>query len=542
MCASDEFHFIPRSESASRYYDRLEDLSNDSVQQFMTDLGSFEIEFKRMGDGGTRTGVKGYSEKYQTLSQLDDTIDLELLEASTAALRIEFEQKQSWRNNPLLYLKVALIGIDHALSKPAPDLEERVRRASSRLRAIPRLLKQAARNIDDVPQLYLTAALQMVRDGIAYLEETEKNCTYGDRENFSRRIHSAQDALSSFGLFLSTSVTPILSFSSESQLLQATLQTHFRYQGTADDVFRIGMKSSEDNQALLKELQIKIDRDKSWKQLYESFAPPHVGHMDTLNLYRQEYKHLHAFFLEHGLGKSDLSESLHIVETPTYLRSVRGSASFSAAFSQDQDEASYFYITTKRGQQQSRRAANSLKNRLHREYRFLTAHETVPGHHLLDRLRRESKNPIRRQIESPLFYEGWASYVESLLGEYGYLQNDLEHLVICKRNLWRATRCQVDVGIVTGSLSQNDGVTLLENGGFSREEALAQIHRFRLNPGYQLCYTLGHYEILKLRRTYGTLFGKKRFHRMLLEGGELPFQMIDARWDRLKKRDCTQTV
>ncbi len=257
--------------------------------------------------------------------------------------------------------------------------------------------------------------------------------------------------------------------------------------------------------------------------------------MNTLDLYRQEYGHLHSFFLKHGLGKGDLSESLHIVETPTYLRSVRGSASFSAAFSPDQNEESYFYITTKKLQKQSWRAVRSIKNRLHREYRFLTAHETVPGHHLLDCSRRELKNPIRRQIESPLFYEGWASYAESLLGEYGYLQNALEKLVICKRNLWRAARCQADVGLVTGLLSQNDGVSLLENGGFSREEALAQIHRFRLNPGYQLCYTLGHYEILKLRRTYGTLFGKERFHHMLLAGGELPFQMIYARLYELQK-------
>jgi hypothetical protein len=518
----------------------MEDLSTDAVRQFLADLSSFENEFHRLGGGGTHTGFRGYSKKCQSLSQLDDSIDLELLEASTAALRIEFEQKQSWRNNPLLYLKVALIGIDHALLKPAPEPDERIRRAASRLEAIPRLLEQAALNISAVPGPYLKAAPLMVRDGIAFLEEIKINFDHRDRENFTRRIESAQDALSSFGLFLSTSITPTLGFSSDKSLLQETLQTHFRYQGTADDVFGIGVKSWEENLALLKELQVKIDRDKSWKELYESYEPPHFGQIDTLDLYRQEYEQLQTFFYEHGLSKRDQSSSLLVVETPTYLRSVRGSASFSAAFSPDQGEESYFYITTKRGQQQSRRTSESLKKRLLREYRFLTAHETFPGHHLLDRLRRRLKNPIRRQIESPLFYEGWASYAETLLWEYGYLQNPLEHLVVCKRNLWRAARCQVDVGIVTGLLSQNDGVALFQDGGFSREEALAQIHRFSLNPGYQLCYTLGFYEILKLRKTYGTLLGKRRFHHMLLEGGELPFHMIDARLNRLKELDCPQ--
>jgi uncharacterized protein (DUF885 family) len=57
---------------------------------------------------------------------------------------------------------------------------------------------------------------------------------------------------------------------------------------------------------------------------------------------------------------------------------------------------------------------------------MLTAHETIPGHHFLDSIRRSLKNPIRRQIESPLFYEGWASYAESMLIEYGYLEETMQ--------------------------------------------------------------------------------------------------------------------
>jgi uncharacterized protein (DUF885 family) len=167
--------------------------------------------------------------------------------------------------------------------------------------------------------------------------------------------------------------------------------------------------------------------------------------------------------------------------------------------------------------------------RLHREYRFLVAHETIPGHHLLDSTRRRLKNPVRRQIESPLFYEGWATYTESLLTEYGYVNSPLEFLVDYKRNLWRSARCQIDIGISTGKLIREDALDLLIRTGLNREEAARQINRFQLNPGYQLCYSLGRYEILKLKETWESRMGNEQFHTFLLEGGELPFHLIEKR-------------
>jgi uncharacterized protein (DUF885 family) len=128
---------------------------------------------------------------------------------------------------------------------------------------------------------------------------------------------------------------------------------------------------------------------------------------------------------------------------------VRAAASFAAAFTSDIREKSFFYVTTRFSRQKGDRADILLKKRIHREYKPLTAHETIPGHHFLDSIRRPLKNPVRRQIESPLFYEGWASYSESLLSEYEYTSDPLDRLVDLKRNLWRSARCQIDAGLTT---------------------------------------------------------------------------------------------
>jgi hypothetical protein len=271
-----------------------------------------------------------------------------------------------------------------------------------------------------------------------------------------------------------------------------------------------------------------------------AYCPSDIENLETISLYQYEIDRLGSFFREHGFKDVGLNLSLELCETPAYLRSVRGPASFSAAFSTDVREKDFFYMTTRRPQHRGQEAGDLLRKRLHREYKFLAAHETFPGHHLLDSVRRSLENPVRRQIESPLFYEGWAYYAESLLSEYGYVETPIEFLVDCKRRLWRAARCQIDVGLNTGMLTREDAIRLLTTAGFTPEEAHHQIDHFGLNPGYQLCYTLGRYEIMQLKRTYESRMGRDQFHRQLLEGGELPFQLIEKRLQSLNDGNGTR--
>ncbi len=252
---------------------------------------------------------------------------------------------------------------------------------------------------------------------------------------------------------------------------------------TLEQIYQIAVDEWRENLKDLEKIKAKIDSHKSWLELYHSFAPFDIGGIDTISLYRQEIEKMRLFFSKQGFIRGDLCSSLEITEMPAYLRSVRGSASFSAAFSADAREKSYFYITTSLPRQNNSKAGKLLKRRLNREYKFLTAHETIPGHHLLDSIRRSRKNPVRRQIESPLFYEGWAYYAESLLTEYGYVDRPIEMLVDCKPRLWRSARCQIDVGLTYGIINREDAVKLLITCGFSKQESKRQINRFQLNPG-----------------------------------------------------------
>ena len=514
MCASDEFHFLPRAEMASHYYDQVDDLDADIINECVFRLRKFEGQFDLLA-------------KHE--NDLEKLIDLELLKANASGILIELEEKQSWRHNPLLYLKIAFIGLDHALTKPASGPEERRERALARLQAIPRLLQQATHNIDSVPKTYHQAALAMLSDCESYLTEIAEDFANASSVHLRDGLQKAWAALDAFGRFLCP-LSPVPDQQFVVSALDATLKDHFLSVRSLPEVFQLAVEEWEENLVQLNKLQVNIDPGKSWRELYHAYTPSDIDKTDTISLYQREIERLGCFFREHGFGHIDLSSSLELCETPTYLRSVRGSASFSAAFGPDVREKDLFYITTRPLRPRGKEVGDVLKKRLHREYKFLAAHETFPGHHLLDSVRRRLQNPIRRQIESPLFYEGWAYYAESLLTEFGYIETPIEYLVDFKRRLWRAARCQIDVGLTTGMLAKEDAIALLTTAGFTPEEANTQVDRFRLNPGYQLCYSLGRHEIMKLRETYGIRTDRDKFHKELLEGGQLPFHQIEKRF------------
>ena len=515
MCASDEFHFLPRVQAAGRYYDRLDNLEADAICECLADLKQFQKEFNLA---------------ISLENDLEKRIDLELLNANIAGILIEFEKSRSWRHNPLLYLKIAFIGLDHALTKPAKEQKERIERTNARISAIPRLLNQAMDNIDSIPESYHQAASTMLNDCKEYLFEISDNFLDESSKRFKDEIQNLLSALNDFSKFLS-SISPLPDQSFAFRSLEDSLKDHFLYVRSLDEVFEIAIDEWHENLKQLGKLQSKIDPGKSWQMLYHNYFPSDIEEMDTFSLYYREIEHMRLFFSKHGFRDKDIFSSLELVETPTYLKSVRGAASFAAAFTADQRETSLFYITNRLPQQISKEAGNLLKKRLHREYKFLTAHETIPGHHLLDSARRRLDNPIRRQIESPFFYEGWASYVESLLTEYGYINSPIGYLLDFKRKLWRSARCQIDVGLHTGALSIEDAINLLTTVGFTLEESKRQIDRFRLNPGYQIYYSLGSHEIQRLRESYESRIGKDKFHTFLLEGGELPFHLIKKRFE-----------
>jgi len=157
---------------------------------------------------------------------------------------------------------------------------------------------------------------------------------------------------------------------------------------------------------------------------------------------------------------------------------------------------------------------------------MLTAHETYPGHHLLDVSRWSLARACRRAVEQPIFYEGWACFAEELMRLTGYLANPGDRLLLAKRRLWHAIRGKLDIGLQTGAMNIPTAAEYLKEMGISTERAMFSARKYTLNSGYQLCYTLGLRRFLDLFDRYGG-DNLPKFVRMILNQGEIHFQDLE---------------
>jgi len=108
----------------------------------------------------------------------------------------------------------------------------------------------------------------------------------------------------------------------------------------------------------------------------------------------------------------------------------------------------------------------------------------------------------------------------------GYFLAPGDRLLLAKRRLWRAIRGKVDIGLQTGKMNISTAARYLAETGVSLERAMSSARKYTLNPGYQLCYTLGLRRFLDLFARYG----RDRlpdFVRTVLEEGEIRFTDLE---------------
>jgi uncharacterized protein (DUF885 family) len=236
---------------------------------------------------------------------------------------------------------------------------------------------------------------------------------------------------------------------------------------------------------------------------------------------RQLYRNQIEALGQHCLNQEFVSEHLlqtcpvSVATVPESLLPVRSAAAYSMPPGYP-PRGGTFFIT-----------AGTEVTAAPKDYSLLTAHETYPGHHLLDGSRWNLTRPVRRHIELPLFYEGWASFSEEILFDTGFFTSAAERLLVAKRRYWRAVRGMVDLLLNSGRQTIEEATAYLQGKGMHRRQALAMVRRYALKPGYQLAYTIGRRQF---RRLYAEFIARGNrpadFVQRVLAEGEIGLENL----------------
>lgn len=161
----------------------------------------------------------------------------------------------------------------------------------------------------------------------------------------------------------------------------------------------------------------------------------------------------------------------------------------------------------------------------------LTYHEAIPGHHFQIALQQEMpENRIFKALFFiPGFGEGWALYSERLAKEQGWFPDIYSRLGYLNSELFRAVRLVVDTGIHQKRWTLEQSAKYMQdNIGWA---SYGELGRYAVWPGQACSYKVGEIKIVEQRerakKALGSRFDIKEFHRLVLQQGSIPLEMLE---------------
>jgi uncharacterized protein (DUF885 family) len=169
----------------------------------------------------------------------------------------------------------------------------------------------------------------------------------------------------------------------------------------------------------------------------------------------------------------------------------------------------------------------------------LFLHEAIPGHHYQISLQQEDTRlpGFRRMLWQSAYGEGWALYTEYLGTELGLYTDPYQYFGMLSSELHRALRLVVDVGLHAKGWDRGQAIDyLLKNSPKARASVESEVERYMALPAQALSYKIGQLKLIGLRKKaekeLGDEFNIIKFHRVMLEPGCIPLQLLEERIER----------
>lgn len=484
-CSSDEFYYFPQTVSDVVDWSVWDDFSPERVDKIASDLGRWETALEDLSSSGP---------------DLDTEIDIDLLLHSARTLREQLQEVRFHRNQPTFHLTVTTIGLIQAMDS------EHGAAWSLRVEALPEYLGMAEQILSDVPVLYQDLGYQMIDSLCAWIK------TLAEKRSGIEGVHLAlrryRDRLNKVSVREEYHLAP--------EMMERIVFSHMATGMTVTELLVELGREKEEMLQVVKSESGSLYPAGPWQEYWSAIPAVACGEGGKRRLLEREILNLKEQCLELGLTPVELAEScpVRMCDVHESMTTVRAADSYSARPGHPPSGGTFYIF--------GGGSLGMADETVHPVYRMTAAHETWPGHHLLDVSRWNLERPLRRPIERPVFYEGWSCFSEQLLVLTGYFSQPWDNYILARRRLRHATRGTVDLLMHTGRLDLEDAAELLAEAGFSRRRALETVRKYALRPGYQMCYTVGYRRFRQLLNKYAAsdLSG---FSRTVLTQGEIGF-------------------
>lgn len=467
---------------------------------------------------------------------LDAQIDYEIVRRLVKSFLREFQSFRSFQRNPNVYLDECMGGVFLLLAKDFAPFPERLKAVISRLNEIPRVLREAEKNIvpEEVPPIWVEIALESGRRAIPALSVLIPVLSLRVPRLLPKAIKAscaAANAFRRYCAFLEGQVKPRAkgNFSAGEELFEEILRENHVLAYRAAELLRLGQNILKETREEMEAQAGKIAPGRSAQEILAEAKRKHPAPHEILRAYRQEVEKARNFVEKEKIVTIPEGESLRIEPTPVHLRPVIPFAAYMAPGPLEKKQEGIFLVTPVERFIPAKLREEKLRGHFWARIPVAVVHEAYPGHHLQLVFANRFAQTLPRKLGlalSSLFVEGWAFYCEELMERLGYLADPVQKLVRLSDQLWRAARIVIDVSLHTGEMTVEEAVEFLVNEvGMERANAWAEVRRYTMNPTQPLSYLVGKLEILKVMDAYQKRHPTKslqELHDAILSCGSLP--------------------
>jgi uncharacterized protein (DUF885 family) len=494
-CASDEFFYFPQVIPPEGSWSGWDDFSRERIEEVTRRLSSVEHDLGLLS---------------RNTKDPDILTDAETLKRMARTLREQLQEVRFHETQPTFYLTILCTALASSLGDDDHGAW------NLRARNLPAFLEQARETLTDMPRPFRDQGLEMIRDTKAWLRSLDR------AEN---DLAPVINAIMRFEDFLRNARTRSHSLMPP-ETVERIVKDHIGCGVGLGEVRDTLMEEISGMGRVMEEVCERFFPGDDWAEALRKIPPPEISDGGPQELYGKEAESLLRHCIQIGIVPEDLpgTSPLRVAPLPPYLKTIRAASAYSFTPENPSQKGTFYIVPLEGGWDDNREDLV--------DYRMLTAHETYPGHHLLDSWRWHYVSPLRRPVESPLYYEGWACFAEELMRLTGYFSGLLDLLLLAKRRYRRAVRGLVDLDLQTGKRDRQSAAMLLADSGFSRDAASSMVTKYLLRPGYQVCYTFGLKRFLALYSRYGT-GDVRRFVEAVLSCGEIGFDLVE---NDLRKR------
>lgn len=467
-----------------------------------------------------------------------DSIDLELFENETLG---------PWRTEPTGYTNAIGQAAYTLTGRTFAPLETRMRNLAARMALVPGIVTAAEANLTHPTRVATLQAIDANAGNVALytsLPSLAKKTSPTTRAAIAKRLPKVIAALNGFSAYLRTTLLPRSNgnprvgaavFDREMLLANGTDRTRA-------DIVAEAQADFTKNRAEMLRLAVPFDRayfpndvaaesksnaaDVVVRRVLDKLAEDHPKRTEIFTVARSDVDGAQAFLAAHPVIVVPTPSTLHVVPTPAFMAGFSG-ASLDPAGPFTPLGESFYYIDTIPKSWSTARVASYLRDYNTYELKMLSMHEAMPGHYLQFRANALVPSLVRRAYPNGSFVEGWAVYIEGMMLDAGYGDNDPRlRLFQLKWRLREEANTLIDAGFHTGDLTEARCHDLLERQAYQeKSEATTKWHRLQLSHDQLSSYFTGLSAIRRAeaaeRVRLGSAFDVAKFNARLLAMGSV---------------------